>query len=554
MAIDYDKLSREELVEMVHSYSLRTKFGLVWEDNPEEIVEFSKKNLPYLVFDEKKSFSSKKRLERNILLEGDNYQSLLALTATHAGKIDCIYIDPPYNTGAKDWIYNNDYVDSNDTYRHSKWLSMMKNRLQLAKMLLKEDGVLICAIDENEFPRIWLLLEQIFISHELHCITIVHNPRGTQGSNFSNTHEYAIFVIPRGIKTISKQPKEEVSFRNFRRDGIESERNFAKNCFYPIIVRENEIVGFGEVIDSAEHPTKNVKVGKDTYVYPIDNKGIERKWGYARQTVEPKLPQLRAKTAKSGLIEIEMGRESGVYKTHWIDSRYDANQWGTKLLEALVPENSFDFPKSIWTTYDCISAAVRDRKEAIVLDFFAGSGTSGHAVQVLNSEDNGSRTFILCTNNENDIASKVTQKRLDAPRKKVQGFEEITELDFNLIYLKVETLLKSQNYDENIIQFSEKVSEYIKLIEQTYALELKNDIFEVYKSDSKCVGIYTSLDPKDLCILREHLNKSQVIKVVYIATLDREGIQEFDLHEWEGIEVKTMPNEILSRLDVNSDN
>ena len=148
MAIDYDKLSREELVDLVHTHSLRTKFGLVWEDNPEEIVEFSKKNLPYLVRDEKKSFSHKLRPERNILLEGDNYQSLLALTATHAGKIDCIYIDPPYNTGAKDWIYDNDYVDSNDTYRHSKWLSMMKNRLQLAKVLLKEDGVLICAIDE----------------------------------------------------------------------------------------------------------------------------------------------------------------------------------------------------------------------------------------------------------------------------------------------------------------------------------------------------------------------------------------------------------------------
>jgi adenine-specific DNA-methyltransferase len=552
MAIDYDKLSKEELIDILRSSTQKTKLGLVWEDNPEEIVEFSKKNLPYLVKVEKKSFYSNSKTEQNMLLEGDNYQSLLALTATHARKIDCIYIDPPYNTGANDWIYNNDYVDSNDTYRHSKWLSMMKNRLQLAKVLLKDDGVLICAIDENEFPRLWLLLEKIFISHELHCISIVHNPRGTQGSNFSNTHEYAIFVIPRNMKSISKQPKDEISFRNFRRDGVESERNFAKNCFYPIIVRDGDVVGFGEVCATTEHPEKNVKIGEEIHVYPIDNRGIERKWGYARNTVEAKLQQLRAKVAKSGLIEIEMGRESGVYKTHWIDSRYDANQWGTKLLQALVPGNEFDFPKSIWTSYDCISAAVRDRKDAIVLDFFAGSGTTGHALQVLNHEDRGRRSFILCTNNENNIAQNVTQKRLEATQNKTDGFEEITGLDFNLNYFQIATQLRSDNFDEKMIDFAEKVTSFLQIIENTFEDVMKNESFEIFKSGEKCLGVYTSLDPRELESFKDILLKQGGNIVAYIATLDQQGMQSFDLYGWEGITVNSLPSEIISRMEVCS--
>jgi adenine-specific DNA-methyltransferase len=552
--IDLDELSKDELIEMLRANSSRLKFGLVWENNPEEIVEFSRKNLPYLVKDEKKSFTFKNHREHNLLIEGDNYQSLLALTATHAGKIDCIYIDPPYNTGARDWIYNNDYVDDNDTYRHSKWLSMMKHRLQIAKVLLKDDGVFICAIDENELPRLWLLLEQIFVSHELHCISIVHNPRGTQGSNFSNTHEYAIFVIPKNTKSISKQPKDEISFRNFRRDGVESERNYAKNCFYPIIVRGESIIGFGEVSQLEEHPKKNEQVGNDIYVYPIDNRGIERKWGYARNTVEPKLSQLRAKIAKSGQIEIEMGRESGVYKTHWIDSRYDANQWGTKMLQALVPENDFDFPKSIWTTYDCVAAAVRDRKDAIVLDFFAGSGTTGHALQVLNNEDRGRRTFILCTNNENNIAKNVTQKRLKASTNKIAGFEEITDLSFNLEYFRVETQPKSSNHDEKILDFLEKAIGYIQIIEGTFTSVMKNDCFEILKAEEKFLGVYASLDPSRMKEFRDILFQQNGDRVAYIATLDQQGLQEFDLYGWDGVNIKTFPAEFIQSMEANSDN
>ena len=556
MAIDYEKLSKAELVDMVHAYSLKTKFGLVWEDNPEEIVEFSKKNLPYFVKDTKKSFSHKNKTERNILLEGDNYQSLLALTATHAGKIDCIYIDPPYNTGAKDWIYNNDYVDSNDTYRHSKWLSMMKNRLQLAKVLLKEDGVLICAIDENEFTRLGLLIEKIFSNHENHCVTIEHNPRGIQGRNFSYTHEYAYFSFARTEKLIGsrKIEEEDISWRNIRDNGGESLRTDARNCFYSIIVEDGEIIGFGDVYPSDKHPKAQMeKHGKQFHIFPIDPKGIERKWRFARQTIESKLHLLRVKETAKG-IEIEIGKDYGTVRTVWQGSRYDANQWGTKLVASLVPNNGFDFPKSVWTTYDCIAPVVRDRPEAIVLDFFAGSGTTGHALQILNSEDDGNRRFILCTNNENGIAENVTYKRLKAVSKKTSGYEEITGLDFSLDYYKINTLPKSDNFDEKIIDFIDVAIPFIQLLEDAYEVVLETDLYQISKSQDKCIGIYHSLDSSELEDFKINLlgEKGQV--TAYIASLDNQGLQNFDLYGWGTITVKTLPIEVVLRMEANCGN
>jgi adenine-specific DNA-methyltransferase len=554
--IDFDKLSKNELIEIVRTNSSRLKFGLVWEDNPEEIVEFSKKNLPYLLKDEEKSFAFKNQESHNLLIEGDNYQSLLALTATHTAKIDCIYIDPPYNTGAKDWIYNNDYVDSNDTYRHSKWLSMMKNRLQLAKVLLKDDGVLVCAIDENEFTRLGLLIEQVFSNHENHCVTIEHNPRGIQGRNFSYTHEYAYFSFSKTEKLIGtrKIEDEDISWRNIRDNGGESLRSDARNCFYSVIVEDGQIVGFGDVYPKNEHPkSQTERHGNQFHVFPIDPKGVERKWRFARQTIESKLHLLRVKENAKG-IEIEIGKDYGTVRTVWQGSRYDANQWGTKLVGALVPNNTFDFPKSVWTTYDCIAPIVRDRKDAIVLDFFAGSGTTGHAVQILNSEDEGSRRFILCTNNENQIAENVTQKRLKAVTKKVAGFEEITGIEFNLDFFRINSVLKSENYDEKVLDFVELTAPFIQLNEDVFEVVLETKTYRIYESNEKCVGIYLSLDPIEMKEFRQQLLKQTGALIAYIATLDQQGLQKFDLFGWEGITVKTLPAGIISSLEANGGN
>lgn len=389
------------------------KYGLVFEKHREEIDEMLDTHTPVLTEDTDLFIDNGGQM--NFLIEGDNLASLKLLEKTHKGQIDLIYIDPPYNTGAANWIYDNDYVDGNDLFKHSKWLSMMQSRLEIAKNLLTQKGVLICAIDENESATLRLLLDNIFgTGYEYDCITIIHNPRGIQGKNFSYTNEFAYFVIPKGDKLIGdrKLSAEEVYWSPLRNWGSESLRTDARNCFYPIIVKDNEIVEFGDVSPNDYHPSKNVKLedGKIA-IYPIDAKGIERKWRYARQSVE-NIRQFLAVKKAHGECDIELGKTFGTYKTVWSDPKYDANGYGKQLLNSLLPNCPFDFPKSLWNVYDCLYSVVAGNKEATVLDFFAGSGTTGHALMQMNSEDGGNRRFVLCTNNENGICRDVTYERI----------------------------------------------------------------------------------------------------------------------------------------------
>ncbi|MDD3183304.1 MAG: site-specific DNA-methyltransferase [Alphaproteobacteria bacterium] len=328
----------------------------------------------------------------NLVIKGNNLLSLYTLKKAYAGKIDVIYIDPPYNPDSKSntFCYNN-------TFNRSTWLTFIKNRLDVAKQLLKRDGALVVAIDENEQAHLGVLLKDMFLEHDVHCITIVHNPRGVQGTNFSYVHEYAFFVLPKGKKIIGnkKIDESEVDWSPLRNWGGESERSDAKNCFYPIIVENEKIIGFGDVCDDNEHPKQTVKVGSKYFIYPIDTSGVERKWRYARQSVEEIAHLLCAKKTKTG-YDIKIGKDFGVYKTVWTDPRYDANAYGTQLVKSLVPGCKFDFPKSLWNVYDCLYAITANNKDAIVLDFFGGSGTTAHAVLELNKDDNGNRKFILC--------------------------------------------------------------------------------------------------------------------------------------------------------------
>jgi adenine-specific DNA-methyltransferase len=193
-----------------------------------------------------------------------------------------------------------------------------------------------------------ITLHEIFPNHEKHCITIVHNPRGVQGSNFSYTHEYAYFIIPIGKKTINDRmiAKKDIKWSNLRNWGGESLRSDAKNCFYSIVVNPDtkEIIEFGDVCPDAFIPdSANIKRDNLIEIYPIDNDGVERKWRYARQSVDEVKHLLRARK-KGDVWGIEIGKDFGVYKSVWIDTRYDANEYGTKIVKELVPDCNFDFP------------------------------------------------------------------------------------------------------------------------------------------------------------------------------------------------------------------
>ena len=242
-------------------------------------------------------------IRENLIIKGNNLIALHTLKQQFRGQIKLIYIDPPYNpdSPSNTFMYNNNF-------KRSSWLTFMKNRLEIAKELLTNDGVMIVAIDENEQVYLGVLLDEIFPAHEKHCITIVHNPRGVQGTNFSYIHEYTFFVIPKGKKVIGDReiPAEEITWSNFRNWGGESRREDAKNCFYPVIVENGEVVGFGNVLDDDKHPSgQTVACGEKDFVYPIDQNMIERKWRYARQSVDEIKHLLRARETETG-YEIEL--------------------------------------------------------------------------------------------------------------------------------------------------------------------------------------------------------------------------------------------------------
>ena len=364
------------------------------------------------------------------LIEADNFHALQLLEYLYAGQVDCIYIDPPYNTGARDWKYNNDYVDSNDRWRHSKWLAMMSRRLRMAKRLLSRDGVLIVTIDDNELYHLGCLIGDVFPEYDHFIVVIEHNRRGRRGKNFAKTNEFAVFLVPSGQEVIA----EDYSFgelggetRNLRRTGSGSLRHERWRKFYPIYVDLNagsvlragdplslEIPRFASVPSEVRSAFPEAQIA---IVWPVDEEGIEKNWHYGVDRTRDEIlnGKLQARDQQYGtqVYYHLRKKESKKFKTVWSDSKYDASTHGTELLNALLASVSlFDYPKSLYAVFECLKAVLLHRKNALILDFFAGSGTTLHAVNLLNTADGGARSCILVTNNEvsEDEASNLTKQ------------------------------------------------------------------------------------------------------------------------------------------------
>lgn len=317
------------------------------------------------------------------LIKSDNFQALNTLLPKYQNKVDLIYIDPPYNAPASEIIYKNNFKDST-------WLAMMANRLDLAKGFLSERGILSCAIDENEQENLGLLLSDIFYEYEKTCVSVEHNPKGIQGDNFSYSNEFAYFLIPDDAEI--QNEIIEMQYKELMKTGKESERYTAKNCFYPIYVKDSKIIGFGNVCKEDFHPQKKIINNKGILeIYPIDSNGNERKWRYSRESVENVKENLKVFFTKDS-ITIKLGKTEKSFKTVWYGAKYSATEYGSKILKDILPNNNFDYPKSIHTVKDSIYLA--SKEDSTILDFFGGSGTTAHAVLELNREGSNHK-FVL---------------------------------------------------------------------------------------------------------------------------------------------------------------
>lgn len=380
-----------------------------------------------------------------VVINGENYHALETLAFTYAGKVDCIYIDPPYNTGARDWKYNNDYVDGSDAYRHSKWLAFMERRLKLAKQLLNpSDSTLIVTIDEKEYLRLGLLLEQIFPEASIQMVSVVINPSGAKrDSLFSRSDEYA-FVVLLGSACV-KHPEgtgdeEEVRWWYLRRTDLASRRGTKKGGvaqFYPIYVdnSSHKIIHIGTAL-TPQQPLSDAPVIKGaTAVFPIREDGIEMNWGLTATSLQNLINQgvvrvtpcsnphqpyvfrylsanyvdkladgrwkIIGKREDGSKIVVEANGKVTRATTIWRSKAYDAGAYGTTLIGSLIgKDRHFSFPKSLYAVEDTLRFFVSDKPNALIVDFFAGSGTTAHAAMRLNHQDGGKRRTICITNNE----------------------------------------------------------------------------------------------------------------------------------------------------------
>lgn len=383
------------------------------------------------------------------VIEADNYHALQLLEYLYAGKIDCIYIDPPYNTGAKDWKYNNNYVDGADSYRHSKWLSFIKRRLEIAKKLLNpQDSVLIVTIDEKEYLHLGCLLEELFPNAQIQMVSSVINPKGAaRHQQFGRTDEYLFFVqfgvsSPQALplsnewKISEDKRASRLRWKELLRSGSNTARSDSPNQFYPVFITNTEkgpifhSVGesyYGEDWASVIAPDGCVAV------WPIRADGSEGNWQISNENLRDSIKKGFAKLgrwrgadtsitylAKGERNKIENGafnivghRHDGsivtdddsyipmfIPGTQWRIKSHNAEQGGTNLLKKVLGEKRFTFPKSLYAVEDALRFFVSNKPNALILDFFAGSGTTLHAVNLLNRKDNGNRRCIIVTNNE----------------------------------------------------------------------------------------------------------------------------------------------------------
>lgn len=486
-----DIRSLEEVQRLLHA----KKYGLVWEEHAEKVEEEMKTKIPVFIEEKSKKINDNPNSEDfNFILEGDNLHSLHLLEKTHTNRIDVIYIDPPYNTGNRDFKYNDAFVDKNDLFSHSKWLSFMERRLSIAKRLLAEDGVILISIDENEYSHLKLLMDEIFGEYNFITNFIWQSTPGSNTGNEIKTVTESILVYSKvkSKRKIGSRPVVDNSKYKFQDEYVEKRGKYLLNKLdrrmtgshysealnYPITMPNGEKLYPGNSTEKQHF--WNWRWSQTKLQWGIDNGFIEIKKGKNGWAVYFK--QYQFVNNKDEKIERSLPFQNLINDQDGLSSAT-----GTREVMNIFGEKKFDYPKPINLIKYILP--VHPDKNGIVLDFFAGSGTTGQAVVELNAEYGGNRKFILATNNENKIAEEITFERL---KRVSSGTDKYIAHPMNLKYLKTDFIEKN----DSDLEFS--LLENVRaLIELTYGLDLSSSEIAIITKRTEL----KSLDLSNLSII-----------------------------------------------------
>jgi len=555
-----------EIARLKKELKKKKKYGLVWDEKKlEEVVEMCKEKLPVLKEVKNKKIITDKGNPINLLIEGDNYHALSVLNYTHARKVDVIYIDPPYNTGNKDFIFNDNYVDKEDAYRHSKWLSFIEKRLKLAKNLLKDTGVIFISIDDNEVAQLKLLMDQPDLFGELNfvaCLPTIMNLKGNQDQfGFAGTHEYTLVYCKNiqkgeiGEFTIQEEDLESWNqdgyglFKkgaNLKATGVNAPREKRPNLYFPIFVTSED-----EIYTTTDNKPKNKSAIK---ILPLTD-GKEMSWRWSKQKFEQEKYNLLIVRNK-GIVSIYKKQRprlgnipSKKPKTLFYKPEYSSGS-GTSLLKNMFGEKRFNNPKPLQLIKDFIFLATN--KESLVLDFMAGSGTTAHAVLALNKEDNGNRKFILCTDNEDNngngfkIINDVCYPRID---KVIKGYigkrdkKEYRGLGGNLKYFKTDFVDYDEPTDKNKIKLTKQATEMLCVKEGTFDLIRGGKDYKIFKNSNHYTGIIW--DQNSIQSFKKTIKDIKGKFSIYVFSLGDETFDEEFKDVKQKVKLSPIPEAIL---------
>ncbi len=569
--MNFENMSKEELIEYINNLNEEHsgKYGLVWdaEKVPEQVVVDCNKLIPVLKEEESKKIDNGG--EDNILIEGDNFHSLSVLNYTHKESIDVIYIDPPYNTGNKDFMYNDCFVDVEDGYRHSKWLNFMSKRLKLARNLLKEDGVIFISIDDNEYAQLKLICDKIFGENNrlsIHHIQVRYENKSLNEDNdWQPVMEYVLIYAKNKNMFKANKPSEPYDLSKFCYKITEltnGEKINVGNKNVTIfrdgewkIEKEDGKIGLlketwasGSIVKqsgtAAEFLSKYLIQRKNidglNVLYKIDNMG-EDGLGYRYVTGPKKIDAIRGKFYSGVPLDRveEILSGEGSVKTRPISNFHDySGDFGNIRHEGGISFNSGKKPTKMLKEF----INYHTSKNAIILDFFAGSGSTGHAVLELNKEDGGNRKFILCTNNENNICEEITYQRLTNV---INGYNGKEGLPGSLRYFKTDFVENNSTRDQIYFDLTEKCVPMLCVKESTFDLVDKTDSYVIYKDkdDINYTCIYFDIHYNHYDEFIEKIKDIKNNKALYIFSLDNR-VEEYELDGITNYKVEAIPQKI----------